>query len=116
MYAVRPPAPKVPLGRRCATKRPCRRRLQPTSLATDLPLRMSRETLVQDLQAFQLPENFRGRPAWIVQLWWLVQATLFKLSPQVLYGWRRWLLRLFGAKIGRGVLLRPLVEITYPWK
>jgi len=71
---------------------------------------------VQDLRLFRLPENFRGRSAWTVQLWWLVQATLFNLSPQVLYGWRRWLLRLFGATIGRGVLLRPSVQITYPWK
>lgn len=52
----------------------------------------------------------------VVQLWWLVQATLFRLSPQFLYGWRRWLLRRFGAKVGKGVLVRPTVEITYPWK
>jgi len=71
---------------------------------------------VQDLSSFRLPANFRGRSAWFVQLWWLVQATLFRMSPQVLYGWRRFLLRLFGAKIGRGVILRPTVEITYPWK
>jgi putative colanic acid biosynthesis acetyltransferase WcaF len=63
-----------------------------------------------------LPPNFRGRSAVYVQLWWLVQATLFKWSPQVLYGWRRWLLRRFGAKIGESVLIRPTVEITYPWK
>jgi putative colanic acid biosynthesis acetyltransferase WcaF len=70
----------------------------------------------QDLRRFRLPENFRGKPAWVVQLWWLVQATLFRLSPQVLYGWRRFLLRSFGAAVGRGVLIRPSVEITYPWK
>ncbi len=40
----------------------------------------------------------------------------FRLSPQVLYGWRRWLLRRFGAHIGKGVLLRPSVQITYLWK
>ena len=71
---------------------------------------------VQDLQRFRLPPNFRGRPAWFVQLWWLVQATAFRWSPQVLYGWRRFLLRLFGAKIGHGVIVRPTAEITYPWK
>jgi putative colanic acid biosynthesis acetyltransferase WcaF len=70
----------------------------------------------QDLRQFRLPENFRGRPAWVVQLWWFVQTTLFNLSPQVLYGWRRWLLRLFGATIGHGVLVRSSVEIIYPWK
>jgi putative colanic acid biosynthesis acetyltransferase WcaF len=80
------------------------------------PLESARVALAQDLRQFRLPENFRGRPAWVVQLWWFVQATLFNLSPQVLYGWRRVLLRLFGAKIGRGVLVRSSVEIPYPWK
>jgi len=50
------------------------------------------------------------------QLWWMVQSTLFGVSPQAFYGWRRWLLRSFGAKIGKGVFLRPSVRVTYPWK
>lgn len=70
----------------------------------------------QRLNTFTLPENFRGRPAWLVQLWWLVQDTLFRWSPQFLYGWRRFLLRLFGARVGKGVLIRPTVRVTYPWK
>lgn len=71
---------------------------------------------VQKLALFKLPAGFRGRSAMVVQLWWLVQATLFAGSPQFMYGWRRWLLILFGAKIGQGVLVRPSVKITYPWK
>jgi putative colanic acid biosynthesis acetyltransferase WcaF len=71
---------------------------------------------VQDLKSFRLPANFRGEPAWFVQLWWLVEATLFHGSPQLLYGFRNWLLRRFGARIGKGVRIRPTVEITYPWK
>jgi putative colanic acid biosynthesis acetyltransferase WcaF len=71
---------------------------------------------IQDLKSFRLPQNFRGRPAWLVQLWWVVQGTLFRLSPQGLYGWRRFLLRLFGCKVGKGALIRPTVDITYPWK
>lgn len=71
---------------------------------------------IQDLKSFVLPPNFRGRSTFVVQLWWLVQATLFRWSPQALYGWRRFLLRLFGAKLGEGVIIRPTVEITYPWK
>jgi putative colanic acid biosynthesis acetyltransferase WcaF len=70
----------------------------------------------QRLDQFSLPEHFRGRSAAIVQLWWFVQATLFAWSPQVLYGWRRFLLRLFGAKIGKKALIRPTVKVTYPWK
>jgi len=33
-----------------------------------------------------------------------------------MYGWRNALLRMFGAEIGVGVMLRPTVRITYPWK
>lgn len=72
--------------------------------------------LIQDLKTFKLPKNFRGRNAFIVQLWWLVQSILFRTSPQFLYGWRNFLLRLFGAKIGKKVIIRPTVKITYPWK
>jgi putative colanic acid biosynthesis acetyltransferase WcaF len=71
---------------------------------------------VQDLRSFTVPPEFRGRPAWYVQVWWLVQATLFGMSPQFMYAWRNWLLRLFGASIGVGVHVRPSARITYPWK
>ena len=70
----------------------------------------------QNLNYFKLPPNFRGRSGLIVQLWWIVDAILFQPSPQILYGWRRFLLRLFGAKIGKKVILRPSVRITFPWK
>jgi putative colanic acid biosynthesis acetyltransferase WcaF len=33
-----------------------------------------------------------------------------------MYGWRRFLLRCFGATIGQKVIVRPTVTITYPWK
>jgi putative colanic acid biosynthesis acetyltransferase WcaF len=70
----------------------------------------------QDLQQFRVPRGFRGRNGFIVLVWQLVQATLFRLSPQPLYAWRRAVLRLFGAKIGRNVLIRPTARIMYPWK
>ena len=70
----------------------------------------------QRLDQFRLPPGFRGRPGWFVQLWWIVQATLFRLSPQFAYPWRRLLLRLFGARIGKNVLIRPTAQIVYPWK
>ena len=70
----------------------------------------------QDLKSFKLPANFRGRPAWYVQSWWIIQSTLFGCSPQMFYAWRRWLLRRFGAKIGEGVIIRPTARLTFPWK
>jgi putative colanic acid biosynthesis acetyltransferase WcaF len=70
----------------------------------------------QRLDQFKLPPDFRGRSVVVVQLWWLVQSTFFAWSPQFLYGWRRFLLRLFGANIGKNVLIRPSARVTYPWK
>lgn len=72
--------------------------------------------MYQDLKNFSLPDNFRGRSAIYVQFWWIVQSSLFRWSPQFLYGFRRFLLRIFGAKVGVGVVIRPTVTITYPWK
>ena len=72
--------------------------------------------MIQNLEKFVLPKNFRAKNAFIVQLWWITQSTVFAGSPQFLYGWRRFLLNLFGAKIGQNVIIRPSVKITYPWK
>lgn len=70
----------------------------------------------QRLNQFHMPAGFRGRSAIYVQLWWMVHTTAFRYSPQFAYGFRRWLLRLFGAQIGRKVLVRASARITYPWK
>lgn len=76
---------------------------------------MDRQT-PQNLNLYTTPEGFRGKSKITVQLWWLVYAVFFRLSPQVMYGWRRFLLRCFGAKIGKNVIIRPTAQITYPWK
>jgi len=51
-----------------------------------------------------------------VQLWWLFDALLVRPLPQAFYPWRRFILRLFGAKLGWKVLIRPGVRIVFPWK
>jgi putative colanic acid biosynthesis acetyltransferase WcaF len=71
---------------------------------------------MQDLSQFKLDKGFRGRNSFTVQLWWLVNSLFFRPSPQLFYSWRRFLLRLFGAKIGKKVIIRPCAKITYPWK
>lgn len=73
-------------------------------------------TTYMDLSRFKVPPDFRGRPAWVAQLWWMVQSLLIHTSPQFMYGWRRFLWKLFGAEIGDGVLIRPSARVTYPWK
>ncbi len=71
---------------------------------------------MQQLDQFKLPPDFRGRPGWYVQLWWIVEAVLFRMSPQFMYSWRRFLLRSFGAKVGRKVIIRSSVHTQFPWK
>ncbi|WP_318152488.1 WcaF family extracellular polysaccharide biosynthesis acetyltransferase [Halomonas sp. M4R1S46] len=72
--------------------------------------------VMQRLDLFKLPPGFRGRSAFWCQLWWVVQSCLFSTSPQFMYAWRVFLLRIFGAKIGKKVIIRPTVRVTYPWK
>ncbi len=48
-------------------------------------------------------------------LWMLVTATLFRPSFHNWYGWRRLLLRAFGARVGRNVRIRPTTKIEIPW-
>lgn len=69
-----------------------------------------------DLSRYDQSDFERGRPGGVILLWWLVQAVVFPLSPHFANGVRVWLLRCFGAKIGRGVVIRPTARVTYPWK
>lgn len=48
--------------------------------------------------------------------WGVVWILAFRPSPRKLYFWRRWLLRMFGAQIGSGVVIYPSTRIFAPWK
>lgn len=69
-----------------------------------------------DLRKYDQSGFDRGRPGWFILLWWFVQAIAFPLTPHPLHAPRCLLLRLFGAKIGKGVVIRPTARFTYPWK
>lgn len=47
-------------------------------------------------------------------LWGLCQW-LFRCSPRPCFGWRRFLLRCFGANLGRAVNTYPSTRIYFPW-
>jgi putative colanic acid biosynthesis acetyltransferase WcaF len=56
-----------------------------------------------------------GRP-YVVRALWLVVEALVLLNPVVTsYGLKRAVLRLFGARVGRGVVVKPNVHVKYPW-
>ena len=47
--------------------------------------------------------------------WGVVWLILFRPSPRPFHGWRRFLLRCFGATVGRGSRVYPGVRIWAPW-
>jgi putative colanic acid biosynthesis acetyltransferase WcaF len=46
---------------------------------------------------------------------WSLVTPLFRFSPRPCYGWRNFLLRRFGARIGKDVRIHPSVRIVIPW-
>lgn len=46
---------------------------------------------------------------------WSMATPCFRYSPRLLFGWRRFLLRCFGAKVGRAVHIDPSARIEIPW-
>src|SRR5437762_1571432 len=48
-------------------------------------------------------------------LWAGVEATLFRLSFHTMSGWRSFLLRCFGAQVGKHCIIRRTVRVYYPW-
>jgi putative colanic acid biosynthesis acetyltransferase WcaF len=67
------------------------------------------------LENYKNRHSLRSKAARAV--WNLVWLLLFRTNPRgLLYGWRRFLLRLFGAKIAKGVHVLPSCRIWQPWK
>jgi putative colanic acid biosynthesis acetyltransferase WcaF len=48
-------------------------------------------------------------------IWSCVYPLFFRYSPRLFYGWRNFILRLMGARIGRQVRVYPSANITFPW-
>lgn len=49
-------------------------------------------------------------------LWYLVNAAIFNSNALLPYSIKCRILRIFGAKIGKNVVIKPRVNIKYPWK
>lgn len=67
------------------------------------------------LDLFANADFDRGAPRWKELAWMAVQALLFA-SWLPGSGWRRQLLRAFGARIGKGVVIKPRVRVKFPWR
>ncbi|MDQ6764075.1 MAG: WcaF family extracellular polysaccharide biosynthesis acetyltransferase [Bacteroidota bacterium] len=54
-------------------------------------------------------------PLWKRFLWYGINAAIFNSSMFPLYGLKVFLLRSFGARMGKNVFIKPRVSIKYPW-
>ena len=62
-------------------------------------------------------DNSWYRPGTFIRrgLWYFVNIFFFKSSLPVPNGIKKSLLKLFGAKLGKRILIKPSVNIKYPW-
>jgi len=58
----------------------------------------------------------RGRSKLCESTWYLMKCLLFLTPLPVPSAIKRWVLRWFGAQVGRGVVIKPRVNIHFPWK
>lgn len=56
-----------------------------------------------------------GRNVIVRALWYVTNMLFFKASWCTCYGWKRFLLRAYGAQVGAKVVIKPCVNIKYPW-
>jgi len=68
-----------------------------------------------DLGKYSAPLFERGRSALVESLWIFTQA-IFVSSPCPGVAMRRFLLRVFGARIGPEAVIKPGVRVKFPWK
>lgn len=72
-------------------------------------------TMTTDLSKFDNSWYHPG-PLWKRALWYLINELFIRCRMIPFSGLKVLLLRLFGAKVGNGVVIKPGVSIKYPWK
>jgi putative colanic acid biosynthesis acetyltransferase WcaF len=57
-----------------------------------------------------------GRNKMVMAMWYVVNACFFCSFITFPYSIKNSILRFFGAKVGKGVCIKPRVNIKYPWR
>lgn len=68
------------------------------------------------LEGYTTGDFNRGAPRWKEMLWLLTKCVFFENALPWPSQLRVALLRAFGAKAGKGVIIRAKVNITFPWR
>lgn len=69
---------------------------------------------VLDVEACRREAPYR-KSEYVGRVLWSLAQPLFRWSPRPFFGWRRFLLRAFGARIGRNAHVYPSAIIYLPW-
>ncbi|MDM9379611.1 WcaF family extracellular polysaccharide biosynthesis acetyltransferase [Chlorogloeopsis sp. ULAP01] len=57
-----------------------------------------------------------GAPYWKQLLWYFIGSSLLQSHILVFSAFKVWLLRIFGAQIGKNVRIKPGVRVKFPWR
>lgn len=69
-----------------------------------------------DLSSFDNRWYSPGHSTFTRALWFFLGAPVLRTPLLPFSAPRRWLLRCFGAKVGRGVVIKPGARVKYPWR
>ncbi|MEM9023815.1 MAG: WcaF family extracellular polysaccharide biosynthesis acetyltransferase [Bacteroidota bacterium] len=69
-----------------------------------------------DLSSYDNSDFDFGASRFKWALWFIVNVLVVRNTLNPLMGIKRFVLRLFGARIGRGVVIKPGVNIKFPWR
>ena len=70
----------------------------------------------RSLRKYCNTEYHSGRGLFMRLTWYFISLLLLESSWLIANRPKRWVLKLFGAKIGKGLVIHPNVRIKYPWK
>lgn len=76
---------------------------------------LDRTEEIADIAANRSARKYSRREQVLRVLWSVVGSPLTRLSPRPCFGWRRSVLRAFGARVGRNVHVYPGARIYMPW-
>lgn len=78
---------------------------------------MTKETQVRVIPLKEAPgkQEAWSKPAIVILLWMIVELVIVTNPFQFSSSIRAAALRLFGAQVGKGVILRPRIRVKFPW-